>query len=224
MEGVRIGILGCDAIRNEIETVTANDPDVGYREYLEFGLHLRPDELKATIIEKLRNLPVDLDALFLGYGHCQALKDVPTLSSIPLVMLEVEDCIAALITTEKYHQEKNKSGITWFYPAGWAVNGMPGIVKLFNLDCKAVEGYPPEYFLRMMFDGFSRCLFIDTGITDVERCLKNSEEFGRTLGLRHESMKGSLDLIRDAWAMTKVKAFEAHRSRMSAIEQSNGSP
>lgn len=224
MGGPRIGILGCDAIRNEIEIVTANDPDVVYREYLEFGLHLHPDDLKSTILRKLESLPVELDALFLGYGHCQALKDVPQMSSVPVVMLDFEDCIAALITTERYHHEKNNGGITWFYPAGWAVNGMPGIIKLFNLDCKAVEGYAPEYFLKMMFDGFSRCLFIDTGIECAEQCRKNSEDFARTLGLRHGSLEGSLDLIREAWAKAKVKASEANGSRMSANGGAGESP
>jgi hypothetical protein len=217
MGGLRIGILGCDAIRNEIEIVTADDPDVVYREYLEFGLHLHPDELKATIVRKLETLPVEIDALFLGYGYCQALKDVPRTSSVPLVMLEFEDCIAALITTERYHHEKNNGGITWFYPAGWAVNGMPGMIKLFNLDCKAAEGYAPEYFLKMMFDGFSRCLFIDTGIACAEQCRKNSEDFGQVLGLRHECLEGTLDLIRDAWAKTRIKASEVNRSRMPAF-------
>jgi hypothetical protein len=213
MSRPKIGILGCDAIRNEIEIVTANDPDVVYREYLEFGLHLHPDDLKNTIMRKLESLPVEVDALFLGYGYCQALKDVPKMTSIPLVMLEFEDCIAALITTEKYHHEKNNGGITWFYPAGWAVNGMPGMIRLFNLDCKAVEGYAPEYFLKMMFDGFSRCLFIDTGIECAEQCRKNSEDFGRILHLKHECIQGSLDLIRDAWVKTKTKAGETERTR-----------
>jgi hypothetical protein len=213
MSRPKIGILGCDAIRNEIEIVTANDPDVVYREYLEFGLHLHPDDLKNTIMRKLESLPVEVDALFLGYGYCQALKDIPKMTSIPLVMLEFEDCIAALITTEKYHHEKNNGGITWFYPAGWAVNGMPGMIRLFNLDCKAVEGYAPEYFLKMMFDGFSRCLFIDTGIECAEQCRKNSEDFGRILHLKHECIQGSLDLIRDAWIRTKTKAGETERTR-----------
>ncbi len=39
---MRIGVLGCDAIRNELDIIIANDPDVVYKEYLEFGLHLRP--------------------------------------------------------------------------------------------------------------------------------------------------------------------------------------
>ena len=121
---MKIGILGCDAIRKEIEMVTANDPDVVYREYLEFGLHLHPDDLKSAILKKLDSIPVGVDALFLGYGHCQALKDIPKSIRVPTVMLEYEDCIAAMITPERYHHEKHNGGITWFYPAGWAVNGL----------------------------------------------------------------------------------------------------
>jgi hypothetical protein len=210
---MRIGILGCDAIRNELEIVTAGDPDVVYREYLEFGLHLRPDDLKKVILDKLDSLPPDLDVLFLGYGYCQALQGLPGQVSVPVVMLEYEDCIAAVLTNERYHHEKKNGGITWFYPAGWAVDGMPGMVKLFRLD--SVEGYPPEYFLKIMFDGFSRCLFIDTGIECSEQCRHNSERLAGTLGLRHECTKGSLDLIRDAWQKAKEKAAEVERAKMS---------
>jgi len=206
---MRIGILGCDAIRNELEIVTGDDPDIVYKEYLEFGLHLQPEDLKRAILEKLNALPRDLDVVFLGYGYCQALQGLPEQVRVPLVMLEYEDCIAAMLTTERYHREKNNGGITWFYPAGWAVNGMPGIVNLFHLD--SAEGYAPEFFLKMMFDGFSRCLYIDTGIECSEQCQKNSEHFARTLGLRHECTRGSLDLIRDAWLRTKAKGAEIER-------------
>jgi hypothetical protein len=208
---MRIGILGCDAIRKELEIVTADDPDVVYREYLEFGLHLEPDELRKVILEKLNAVPSDLDVVFLGYGYCQALQGLPQQVTVPVVMLEYEDCIAAMLTTDRYHREKNNGGITWFYPAGWAVNGMPGIVKLFHLD--SAEDYAPEYFLKMMFDGFSRCLFIDTGIDCADECRKNSEQFACTLGLKHECMSGSLELIREAWANAKRTAAEIERSR-----------
>jgi hypothetical protein len=214
---MRIGILGCDAIRNELEIVTAGDPEVVYREYLEFGLHLQPDDLKKVILEKLDSLPIELDVVFLGYGYCQALKGLPQQVKVPVVMLEHEDCIAAMLTTERYHHEKNNGGVTWFYPAGWAVNGMPGMVKLFHLDCKIDEGYTPEFFLKMMFDGFSRCLFIDTGIECSGQCQKNSEEFAGILGLRHECTKGSLDLIREAWLKTKARAAEIERTRFACL-------
>ncbi|MDW5564332.1 MAG: DUF1638 domain-containing protein [Methanomassiliicoccus sp.] len=210
---MRIGVLGCDAIRNELEIIIGDDPDVVYREYLEFGLHLQPDDLKKAILEKLEALPLDLDVVFLGYGYCQALQGLPQQVKVPVVMLEYEDCIAAMLTTERYHAEKNNGGITWFYPAGWAIYGMPGIVSLFHLD--SAEDYSPDYFLKMMFDGFSRCLYIDTGIECSRQCQKNSEQFATTIGLRHECAEGSLDLIRDAWLKVKARgrAIEGERSR-----------
>ena len=199
---MRIGILGCDAIRNELEIVTGGDPNVVYREYLEFGLHLQPEDLKREILEKIGSLPSDLDVVFLGYGHCQALQGLPEQVKVPLVMLEYEDCIAAMLKTERYHAEKKNGGITWFYPAGWAIKGVPGIVELFHLD--SADEYSPEYFLKIMFEGFSRCLFIDTGIECSKHCQMNSETFAKTLGLRHECTKGSLDPIKDAWHKAKA--------------------
>lgn len=210
---MRIGILGCDAIRHELDIVTAGDPDVVYREYLEFGLHLHPVELRRVILEKIEALPAEVDVLFLGYGHCQALQGLPSMVKVPVIMLEHEDCIAALMSTERYHREKNNGGITWFYPAGWAEKGMPGLVQLFHLDCMEHEGYQPEFFLRMMLDGFSRILFIDTGIECVEQCRSNSERLALNLGLRHESTTGSLELIREAWEKVKAKGSEIDRSR-----------
>lgn len=201
---MEIGILGCDAIRNELEIVTAGDPEVVYREYLEFGLHLEPDRLREVILEKLGSLPDEVGIVFLGYGHCQALKGLPEQVAIPVVMLECEDCIAALLTSDRYHLEKKNGGLTWFYPAGWAVDGLPGMVRLFHLDC--VEGYSPDFFLKIMFDGFSRCLFIDTGIEGVERCETNSLDVAKALGLRHERTLGNLDMLRASWQRTKELA------------------
>lgn len=219
---MRIGILGCDAIRHELDIVTAGDPDVVYREYLEFGLHLHPVELRKVILERIEALPAEVDVLFLGYGHCQALQGLPSQVKVPVIMLEHEDCIAALMSTERYHREKNNGGITWFYPAGWAEKGMPGLVHLFHLDCLEHEGYEPEFFLRMMLDGFSRILFIDTGIECVEQCRNNSERLAVDLGLRHESTSGSLQLIREAWELVKARGLEIDRSRK--VSSDDGRP
>jgi hypothetical protein len=220
-----VAILGCDAIRNEIEIVTAGDQDVVYREYLEFGLHLEPTNLKKVILEKLNSLPDGVDVVFLGYGHCQALQGLPEQVEVPVVMLEYEDCIAAILTSERYHSEKKNGGVTWFYPAGWAVNGMEGMVRLFHLD--SVEGYAPDYFLRIMFDGFSRCLFIDTGIDCADMCEKNSKEVANILGLRHERTVGSLDAVRAAWEQAKelahaLEAEKDHNGHPAASNASNG--
>jgi len=209
----KIAILACDALRKEIDSLTQGDSWVVSKEYLEFGLHLCPMDLKDAIVEKLARLDGKVDAIFLGYGVCQALKEVPLVTKTPTIMIEAEDCIAALLTPERYHLEKKNGGITWFYPAGWSDYGVQGLVQLFHLDTVRDENYPPEYFLRLLFDGFRRCLFIDTGMEGAEKCRENSELLASRLELAHDEAPGSLDMIRAAWERTKEAALVSVRGR-----------
>jgi hypothetical protein len=162
-----------------------------------------------------------VEVVFLGYGYCQSLKDIKEQVRVPVVMLEYEDCIAAMLTTERYHYEKKNGGITWLYPAGWAKSGMPGIIRLFDLDCASAEGYAPEYFLKMMFDGFSRCLFIETGVGDTPTCRCHSEQFANALQLRHDNTMGSLDLMREAWS--QVKSLTSNMEKLKVQGAAEGS-
>lgn len=202
---MRIAIVACDALREEIEAVTAGDEEVIFREYLDFGYHLDPETMKKTLMAKVNSLEGKVDVVFLGYAHCQALKGLPLRLNVPTVMIEHEDCIAALMGTEQYHGQKKNGGITWFYPSGWAIYGKDGMNKLFHLDSVKGQGYSPEDVLKLMFDGFSRCLFIDTGQGDIDKALERSKEFATCLGLRHEETDGSLEVIRQRWM--EVKSF-----------------
>lgn len=212
LDTMRIGILACDAIKDEIEEIVKWDQDViCYREYVDFGYHLNPDEMKTVLTKKIDDLVGKVDLIFLGYAHCQSLKGLPDMMRVPTVMLEYDDCIAALMTPDRYSSEKRCGEITWFYPSGWAKYGPEGLTKLFHLD--TVKEYPPEFFLSLMFDGFKRCLFVDTGIGDIPTCHGHSCQLARTLGLKHESTSGSVELIRDAW--TRAKEVAASLSKES---------
>jgi hypothetical protein len=203
---MRIAILGCDAIKEEIEKVTKDDPDIVYREYLDFGLHINTEELERKIRERLEEMEGMYDAVFLGYGHCQTLKGLPAKVKVPIVMLEYEDCIAAMLPGDEYHREKKSGGITWFYPSGWARNGPEGLVKLFKLDSMESEGYEPVYFMKLMFDGFTRVLFIDTGAGDIEGSERKSQRLACMLCMKHDRREGTIDAIREAVVRTKELA------------------
>jgi hypothetical protein len=68
------------------------------------------------------------------------------------------------------------------------------------------QGYDTMWFLRTLFNGYSRTLFIDTGIGDREHYLALSREFAAKLDMRHECRDGTLDVIRDALRRTKELA------------------
>jgi hypothetical protein len=207
-EKTRIGVIACDALRDEIELLLRSLHGIVYKEYVDFGHHLNPPEMRRILVEKVNALEGRADAVFLGYAVCQSLQGLPDEVNVPTVMLECEDCIAALLGPDRYSREKHCGQITWFYPSGWAKYGMEGVVQLFHLDSAREQGYEPTYFLKLMFDGFKRCLFIDTGAGDMQKCECNSRRFAKTLDLRHESTIGTLAHLSAALAQTREIALE----------------
>ena len=201
---MKLAIVACDVLKNEIEYLTKDDPDFVHREYLEFALHTYPDDMKAKIIERVNLLEGQVDAVFLGYAVCQSLQNVTKEFTVPAVMLPGADCIDALLTTDEYDAEKKTCAGTWFSSPGWAMEGINGLIKELHLD--SVEGVDPSFFLDMLFDSYERCLFIDPGIGNEEEYVKKSQEFADTLKLRHDCRKCNLKALEEVIKQTKELA------------------
>lgn len=202
---MKIGIVACDVLKNEIEYLTADDPDFVYREYLEFALHEYPEEMRATIIERVNALEGKVDAVLLGYAVCNSLAEIDKLVNVPLIKLPGADCIDTLLGTAEYNAEKKICSGTWFSSPGWAIEGINGLIKEFHLD--SVEGIEPQFFLDILFDSYERCLFIDPGIGNEEEYRIKSEEVAKTLKLRHDCRKCNLSGIEGA--IKEVKELAA---------------
>jgi len=198
---LRIGIVACEVLKNEIEHLTKDDPCFVHREYLKFALHEDSKEMKRILIEKVNALKGEVDAVFLGYAVCQSLQNVTDVLSVPTVMLPGADCIDALLGQEEYNAEKKKCIGTWFSSPGWAEQGIEGLIEQFHLD--SAEGYEPQYFLDMMFESYERCLFLDPGIGNSEFYIRRSQEFADRLGLRLDRRPCGLGRIEDSILRTK---------------------
>jgi hypothetical protein len=205
---VRIGIIACDIWKREIDAVVGDDSSIVHKEYLEFALHVDSAKLKATVIEKVNSLEGKVDAVFLGYATCQSLKGVREELRVPTVMLDADDCIGALLSPLRYAEEKRKVTGTWFNTSGWAEMGLKGVIKELRLDSAVEQGYEPMYFVKIIFSGYSRCLFIDTGVGERERYQGLSEEFSDQVGLKHECTSCGLDALQKAWEDTKALALQ----------------
>ncbi|MDR3206346.1 MAG: DUF1638 domain-containing protein [Candidatus Methanoplasma sp.] len=204
---MRIGILACDILRNEMEFLTKDDPDFTHREYLEFALHENPENMREVIIERVGSMRGGVDAVLLGYAVCQSLSGITDVLDVPAVMLPGADCIDVLLGTEEYEAEKRICTGTWFSSPGWAEQGIDALVKEFHLD--SVEGMDPSYFLDILFASYERCLFIDPGIGGGDEFLKRSLEFAGSLKLRHDCRTCGLDRLRDSIAKVKKLAASA---------------
>lgn len=207
-ESIRIGIIACEILKKEIEELTKDDPDIVHREYLEFALHVYPEEMRRTVIDKVDQLEGKVDAVFIGYAVCQSLSGVPDAVKVPSVMLEGDDCLAVLLGPVEYCNEKAKCTGTWFSSPGWAEKGVEGVIKELHLD--SVEGIDPMYFMDIIFQSYSRCLFIDTGIGDKERYEAMTREFAEHLRLKCDSRTGTLENLRRHLRKTKDLAAVQH--------------
>jgi hypothetical protein len=53
---LRIGIVACETFRRELDMITQDDDEIVHKEYLEFGLHEYPEDLKRTVVQKVNAL------------------------------------------------------------------------------------------------------------------------------------------------------------------------
>lgn len=212
---IRVGIIACEILKREIEHLTKDDPDIVHREYLEFALHVDSAVLKAKVQEKVDSLKGKVDAVFLGYGICQSLRGITQLLAVPTAMLESDDCIGTLITPKEYEREKRGCVGTWFSTPGWAELGIDGVIKELHLDCAKDQGYEPMYFLRMLFEGYSRCLYVYTGVDAENGYVEKSKAFAESLNLRHECRDCDLKVLKDALAEAKSLARMARSSKVT---------
>ena len=98
MSSMRIAVIACETFRQELDKVLGDDPDIIYKEYVEFGLHEYPKELRAALIEKVNAWEGRADVVLLGYGTCQSLKDIENELKVPTFKLPADDCIGVLLT------------------------------------------------------------------------------------------------------------------------------
>ncbi len=206
--------MACESFRMEMDLLTEGDPDIVHKEYLEFGLHSYPQDLKRAVVEHVNALQGRVDAVFLGFGTCNSLKDVRKELVVPTVTIEADDCVGALLTNEEYAREKKVCAGTMFaipfisemgtaYFENELYSKMPNYKEL---------GVDAQWFLDMLFDGYSRVLLVDTGVGDRDDLRSRSRDMADRLGLRYEERQGTLQVLKDRLQDTKDLASSLTRS------------
>ncbi len=198
---MRIGLVACDIVKNELEYLIKDDPDFVEKKYLEFALHVDPENMRDVIVQEVNEMLPRVDAVLLGYAICSSLDGVERRFDKPVIKLPGADCIDALLGTPEYNREKKICCGTWFNSPGWAEAGTPGLIKELHLD--TMEGIPPEFFLDMLFQSYERVLFIDPGIGGSDEFVKKSIDMSKDLKLSHDCRK--CDLAQFEEAIRKVK-------------------
>jgi hypothetical protein len=206
---MRIGIISCETFQRNLEPLIKDDSDIVYKEYLQFGLHEYPEELKKAVIDKVNALEGKVDAVLLGYGICNSLKDITKQVKVPTIQLRGDDCIGVLITPEEYAVERKKCAGTMYHTPYFALMNREWFEKKMREQMPNYEelGISLDWYLQKMFDGYSRVLFIDDGLGDIEKYVELSKQFAAELNLKHECRLGTAEILKQSLAMTKELAM-----------------
>jgi len=189
----RTKVIACATV---IEEMMPLMPQGMAYEILDFGLHLKPENLKMTLQESIDANCADFDTLILGYGLCSMAIVGLTARDCTLVVPRVDDCIAIFLgSKDAYTEQARKEPGTYYLTKGWIeVSDTP-----FEEHKRMVEKYGQEQadrIMGIMLKHYTRLAYIDTGQDDQERYVEYAQKTADKFNLRFEEIQGSDALVR----------------------------
>jgi len=188
----RTKIIACATV---IEEMLPYMPENMAYEVLDFGLHLRPENLKNKLQEAIDASCKDYDTLLLGYGLCSMAVIGLTARNCTLVIPRVDDCIAIFLgSRQAYTEQSRKDPGSYYLTKGWIeVADTP-----FDEFEHMVEKYgqkQAERIMNLMLKNYTRLVYIDTGSNDKQPYVDYARKTADKFNLRFEEIPGSNALI-----------------------------
>src|SRR5574339_300664 len=110
-------VIACATVIEEMSPFLPGDVSA---ETLDFGLHLRPGELKKSLQEIIDRASQSADVLLLGYGLCSMAVVGLRSTTAHLVIPRVDDCIAIFLgSCRAYKEQARKEPGTYYLTKGW---------------------------------------------------------------------------------------------------------
>lgn len=186
-------VIACATV---IEEMLPFLPEGVPHEVLDFGLHLRPADLKIALQAKIDDASQHADVLLLGYGLCSMAIVGLRATTATLIIPRVDDCIAIFLgSCEAYKAQAKKEPGTYYLTKGWIEVGD----NIFEEHKRLVEKFGEEkaqHITRLMLKNYKRLGFINTGQYEIEHYRTYARDTAKEFGLRFEEIKGSYALVK----------------------------
>ena len=221
----KIKILACATVIEEM--LPLMPPDVDH-EVLDFGLHLVPENLKASLQTAIDASCQDYDTLILGYGLCSMAVVGLQSRGCTLVIPKVDDCIAIFLgSSQAYSEQTRQEPGSYYLTKGW----IEVSDTLLEEQQRIVEKYGEEkaaFIMGEMLKHYKRLVYIDTGTENQEKYRAYAKDAAVQLNLRFEEVKGSNDLVKKMlsgpWDSEFVVAPPGHTITFLDFKQTKDQP
>jgi hypothetical protein len=186
-------VIACETVIEEMLPLLPGD--VPY-EVLDFGLHIKPAELKQVLQKKIDESSLNVDVLLLGYGLCSMAVVGLTARSATLVIPRTDDCIAIFLGSCSAYKEQAKTEPgTYYLTKGWIEAGDTPFEEHRLLIEKYGEA-KAERMTRLLLKNYKRLAFINTGVYAIERYREYTRRTAEKFQLRFEEIDGSPELVK----------------------------
>jgi hypothetical protein len=189
----RTKIIACATVIEE--TLPLLPPEMDY-EVLDFGLHLRPENLRETLQKAIDKASEEADTIVLGYGLCSMAVVGLTATNCTLVVPRVDDCIALFLgSSAAYAEHAREEPGTYYLTKGW-IEVSDTLLDEYNRVVKQYGEERARRIMSIMLKHYKRLIYIDTGTKDQERYQAYARRVADQFSLRYEEVAGSNKLIR----------------------------
>lgn len=186
-------VIACATV---IEEMLPFLPEDVTSDVLDFGLHLRPGELKKALQAKIDEASGLADVLLLGYGLCSMAVVGLHATTAHLVIPRVDDCIAIFLgSCDAYKEQARKEPGTYYLTKGWIEVGDSPFSEYQRLVDKFGED-KADRMTRLMLKNYTRLGFINTGQYEIGRYREYAQMTAGKFNLRFEEIEGSPALVK----------------------------
>ena len=197
-------LIACNVMWRELCHYAAVSRNRFELQFLPWGLHTTPDDLRTEVQRLIDAVPDDnFEAILLGYGLCSNGLAGVCARNTPLVIFRGHDCITCFLGSKERYREYFDShpGAYWYTP-GWIENHpAPGKERYENTYRQYVEKYGEDnakYLMDMEQDWFRKyttAAYVDLDIGDNQDYEAYTRECAEWLGWEFERLKGDPGLV-----------------------------
>jgi len=198
-------VIACDTLRDEIDLVY-NSLKVNYPiVWVDSGLHNFPEKLNKAIQDEINKVE-NVENIILMFGTCG--NSIVGLSSedTRIIFPAVEDCISMFLGGDNEKRNLEKEATAYYFTRGYLEND----ANIWSEYMYSVNKYgrekSKEISLRM-FQNYQKVRVLDTGAFDPDEVIEKTEEIANEFELKHELVKGTLDIIYRAFNKEWDKGF-----------------
>lgn len=193
MDNERTLVMACATVIEEMMPLL---PAGMRHQILDFGLHVYPDRLRASLQEAIDAVSDDVDTILLGYGLCsQAVIGIEA-RRFTLVVPHVDDCIAIFLGARSaYLDQCKKEPGSYYLTKGWIEVGSTPFTE-YDAMVERLGPAKAERVQKLMLKNYHRLALINTGQYGMDHYREYAQQTAERFGLRYEEIEGSNVMVK----------------------------